>query len=74
MPSKIKKFVKDNRREIEDAIAMTVISLAGLAAYSYVCAKAGYRMVKPICITETHIVAKSISGKMLQVELIPIVK
>lgn len=68
MKNKIKTLVKKNKYEIIEATVMTITVIAG---YTFVCNKAGYRMVTPHSYDESYFYVKTLSGKILRSAIIP---
>lgn len=63
---KIKKFVKNNQKEIIDIVRFAVVELFAIASYTWACKVYGYRMVKPLGFANDEgFWVETISGKKM---------
>jgi hypothetical protein len=63
MHSRIKKFVKDNKKNLLEIAGFAVMDLCVVAIYTHGCKAYGYRMVKPSREVEGAFYLRDLLGK-----------
>lgn len=68
MNNRIKKFLKENKKEITESFVLSTVSIV---CYTITCKAFGYQMTKPVSVDDKFVYFRGNFGQLLRCPILP---